>query len=86
MVLEFFFVMVESWKKKCRICGLVDGNIFINCLNKCKFCGDSITRCNCLDFSLVRGVMDFEIFEKKSADMMSSISKRKAGIVDLDDW
>lgn len=78
--------MAESRKKKCRICGLADGHTLINCPNKCKFCGDSITRCNCLDSSLVRGVMDSETPEKKSADMMPSTSKRKAETVDLDDW
>ena len=50
------------------------------------FYGDSITWCQCLDSSLVHGVMDSETPEKKSADKTPSTSKRNAGPGDLDDW
>lgn len=54
--------------------------------NKYNFCGDLITHCNCLDYSKVCGVVDPESPEKKSADMMPSTSKQKAGNSDLDNW
>jgi len=77
--------MAASRKKNCRICGLSDGHTLINCPNKCSFCGDLITRCQCLDSSVVRGVLDTETPEKKSADKAPSTSKRNAEAVDLDD-
>ena len=72
--------------KKCRICGLANGYALIDCPNRCGFCGDSITRCQFLDSSLVRGVMNSEPPERKSADKTPSTSKRSAGPSDLDDW
>lgn len=86
MAPELSFVMAESRKKKCRLCGLADGHTLINCPNRCGFCGDSITRCLCQDSSLVRGVMDSETPKKKSVNKMPSTSKRNAEPGDLDEW
>ena len=70
-------LMAEVRKKKCRICGLADGHTLMHCPNGCGFCGDSITRCLCLDSSLVRGVIDSETSGK-------STSKRNVEHRDLD--
>lgn len=51
--------------RMCMVCGL-DGYIFIDCLNRCGFCGDVIDICECVNFILVSGVMVLEIlFEKE---------------------
>ena len=66
--------MDAAYTRTFTVCGLTDGHTLIDCPNKFGFCGDSITRCQCLDSSLVRGVMDSETTRK-------STSKRNANPV-----
>ena len=63
--------------KKCMICGLSDGHTLIDCPYRCHFCGESVNVCDCVNSSLVDGVLASE-----TPDKMSKVSKRKA---DTDD-
>ena len=63
------------------VCGLSDGHMLIDCLNRCEFCGEAVNSCDCLNNSIVSGVLASETPEKKrsTGSAKTSFSKGKAG-------
>ena len=63
------------------VCGLSDGHTLIDCPNRCEFCGEAVNRCDCLNNSIVSGVLASETPGKKTSagSAKTSSSKRKAG-------
>ena len=64
------------------VCGLSDRHTLIDCPNRCEFCGQAITLCDCINNSMVSGVVESEKPEKKrsasSAKASSSRNLRSA--------
>lgn len=65
--------MAAGRVKKCMVCGLSDGHTLIDCPYRCDFCGESVNVCNCVNSSLVDGVLASE-----TPDKMAKVSKRMA--------
>ena len=63
------------------VCGLSDGHTLIDCPNRCEFCGEAVNSCDCLNNSIVGGVLASETPEKKrsAGNAKASSSKGKAG-------
>ena len=63
--------MASRRGKKCMVCGL--SHTLIDCPYQCDFCGESVNVCNCVNSSLVDGVLASE-----TPDKMAKVSKQMA--------
>ena len=57
--------MGDTRLRKCMVCGLSDGHTLIDCPNRCEFCGQAVDRCDCINNSIVSGVLASETPEEK---------------------